>query len=134
METRGIFGIPYNPLSLSAYICPEGGRCEFDGKVFYRKMATIKDLEDYFALGFKYLYVEAARSNEYYEREARGEDTDKIDLIYVLDLALEYEKKHGVGSCPCLILDMNVLAAQSHWIEFTDVVKEEVKKLYQFFF
>lgn len=129
-QVKTIFSIPFQPLELSAYISPEGPVCEWSGRKFYRKMATIQDLEDYFALGFRYLYVEAAGSHAYWEKEVRQSNEDKTDLMYILDLAVEYEKIHGVGSCPCLILDSNVLAAQSHWIEFTDEVKADIKRLY----
>lgn len=128
METlkRGVFGIGYKGLEISAYIGPEcGSRCRTPD--FEQRL--LSDMEEYFACGFQYLYVEEVtmESFEIYNNGLGKEN--KSDLIYLLDIALKYEKMHGVGSCPILINERNVLNAQSGWKEFADV-KDDIKYMY----
>ena len=123
---QGVFGISYRGLDISAYIGPEcGSRCRTHD--FERRL--LSDMEDYFACGFQYLYVEevTADSFEIYNQGLGKEK--KSDLIYLLDIALKYEEKHGKGSCPVLINERNVLAAQSGWKEFA-TLKEDIKAMY----
>ena len=123
---KGVFGINYTGLDISAYIGPEcGSRCRTSD--FEQRL--LADMEDYFACGFKYLYVEevTAESFEIYNNGLGNEN--KSDLIYLLDIALKYEKKHGEGSCPVLINERNILNAQSGWKDFADV-KDDIKYIY----
>ena len=123
---KGAFNIAYKGLDISAYIGPEcGSRCQ--GENF--KEQLLFDLENYFACGFKYLYIEevTAESFAIYNKGLGKEK--KGDLFYLLDIALEYERLHGEGSCPVLINERNILNAQSGWADF-ETVKDDIKNIY----
>ena len=109
-------------ISVLAYSAPEVGQ---------KSTPTVEDLKTYFDAGYKYLLLELS-NNMAYVAFNNGKTSEYIsDLEYMMNLALQYESIYGAGTCPVLIWDANVWAAQNCADTSTfDSYKDNITEVY----